>query len=90
MTQKVDLEAAVQPMLEAARTYREACDDFEAALNAAKDRLNASAAAVTTAVEMGRAAALDIGDPFDQADSIGKALGQIRLIRHPIRLFCEI
>jgi hypothetical protein len=90
MAQKVDIEAALPAMLEAATTYRVACDDFEAALAAAKDSLRSKAAAVTVAVERGREAALDIGDPFDQADPIGKSLDQIRLIRHPIRLFCEI
>lgn len=90
MVQRVDIEAALPALLETAATYRSACDDFDNALEVAEERLKAAAAAVVTAVEMGREAGLDIGDPFDHADPIGKALGQVRLTRHPIRLFCEI
>ncbi len=90
MTQKVDIETALPAILEAAATYREACEEFEAALEQAKERLNKAANTIVAAVEMGREVGLDIGDPFDNADPVGKAFGHIRLVRHPIRLFCEI
>ena len=90
MVQKVDLETALPAILEAAATYRAACDDFDAKLEAARDSLTAAASTIVAAVEMGRHVGLDVGDPFDIADPIGRALGQIRLARYPIRLSCEI
>lgn len=90
MAQKVDIETVLPAILESANTYRSACDDFEVALDKAKERLNAAVTAVATAVAMAREAGLDIGDPFDFADPVGRALSQIRLARHPIRFTCEI
>ncbi len=90
MVQKVDIEVALPAILESAATYRSACDDFEAALEQARERLTVAATTVATAVALGREAGLDIGDPFEFADPVGRALSQIRLARHPIRLSCEI
>ena len=90
MVQKVDLETALPAILEAAATYRAACDDFNVKLDAARESLTAAAATLVSAVEMGRQIGLDVGDPFNITDPIGKALGQIRLAQYPIRLSCEI
>ncbi len=90
MVAKVDIEAAVPAILEAANNYRACCDDFDATLKATEERLGAAATAVIASVAMARQIGLDIGDPFDLADPVGRALSQIRLARYPIRLSVEI
>lgn len=90
MSQRVDIEAVLPAVLEAVSTYRSTCDDFEAAVAKAKEQLNAATSALINAVTMCREVGLDVGDPFDFADPIGRSLNMIRLIRHPIRFTCEL
>ncbi len=90
MSQRLDIEAALPAIMEAASTHRAACDDFEKAVEIAREQLSAAAEAVITAVAICREVGLEVGNPFDIADPVGRSLDMIHLIRHPIRFACEI